>query len=282
MPIQNILYADSATNPNNESTISSQALSSREMNRAKRKARQNQQQQQQNKTAKPAAVSRSNSSSNGSEGSSIEPDKKKVKLENINLSQGIIIENNLDIRDGLINNVKIIVDPVPDATGTWIDAIDWPLESFCSKLYLDLFNPRWETRHGAATGLREIFKLHSVGAGKSILMTESEMELNHNLWLEDAALRLLCVLMLDRFGDFISDQVIAPVRETCAQVLGTILNQMNNDNVIRTVEILLKLVKQTSWEVRHGGLLGIKYLFVVKQVCVLSIGTEPKKIDYLK
>jgi TATA-binding protein-associated factor len=28
------------------------------------------------------------------------------------------------------------------------------------------------------------------------------------------------VLALDRFGDFVSDQVVAPVRETCAQALG--------------------------------------------------------------
>ena len=33
-------------------------------------------------------------------------------------------------------------------------------------------------------------------------------------------MRLLCVLALDRFGDFVSDQVVAPVRETCAQALG--------------------------------------------------------------
>jgi TATA-binding protein-associated factor len=38
--------------------------------------------------------------------------------------------------------------------------------------------------------------------------------------MEDTALRLLCVLALDRFGDFVSDQVVAPVRETCAQALG--------------------------------------------------------------
>lgn len=46
------------------------------------------------------------------------------------------------------------------------------------------------------------------------------MEENHQLWLEDLSLHLLCVLALDRFGDFISDQVVAPVRETCAQCLG--------------------------------------------------------------
>jgi hypothetical protein len=46
------------------------------------------------------------------------------------------------------------------------------------------------------------------------------MEECHQHWLEDISLRLLCVLALDRFGDFVSDQVVAPVRETCAQALG--------------------------------------------------------------
>ena len=46
------------------------------------------------------------------------------------------------------------------------------------------------------------------------------MEILHQHWLEDVAIRLLCVLGLDRFGDFVSDQVTAPVRETCAQALG--------------------------------------------------------------
>lgn len=46
------------------------------------------------------------------------------------------------------------------------------------------------------------------------------MEIHHQIWLEDVGLRLLCVLALDHFGDFLGDQVIAPVRETCAQALG--------------------------------------------------------------
>jgi len=46
------------------------------------------------------------------------------------------------------------------------------------------------------------------------------MEKNHQAWLEDVGLRLLCVLALDHFGDFLGDQVVAPVRETCAQALG--------------------------------------------------------------
>ena len=38
----------------------------------------------------------------------------------------------------------------------------------------------------------------------------------HREWLEDMAIRLLCVFALDRFGDYVSDQVVAPV---CASVV---------------------------------------------------------------
>ena len=33
------------------------------------------------------------------------------------------------------------------------------------------------------------------------------MEYVNQLWLEDLAVRLVCVLALDRFGDFVSDEV---------------------------------------------------------------------------
>ena len=38
-------------------------------------------------------------------------------------------------------------------------------------------------------------------------MFASQRSLETQLWLSDAAIRLLCVLALDRFADFISDQV---------------------------------------------------------------------------
>lgn len=34
----------------------------------------------------------------------------------------------------------------------------------------------------------------------------------HKSWMEDIALRLLCVIALDRFGDFVSDQVFRIIR----------------------------------------------------------------------
>lgn len=241
MPVQDIL--NNADSSQKMTDCSSQALSCREMNRARRKARQN------FIVTNSSSLSRSNSTqSNNGSTSEMESERKKPKLEL--KSDSVVYHSN---------------EPVPDGTGSWGDATDWPLESFCSRLYLDLFNPRWETRHGAATALRELLKSHSSGAGKSNFMTKEEMDYNHMLWLEDAALRLLCVLSLDRFGDFISDQVVAPVRETCAQVLGTVLKEMSTDNVKHTVTVLLKLIKQNEWEVRHGGLLGLKYMLVVRE-----------------
>lgn len=259
LPVQEVLNLD--TNALHSAT----SMSCREKNRARRKARQlqtstsNSGSSTNNNTSLSASsgavtsmsvtfsrsISRSNSTSNGSF-SDEQPESKKVKLG-----------------DGEGN--FLISDSVPDSTGEWTDATtDWPLESFCSKLYLDLFNPRWEIRHGAATALRELFKTHASGSGKSVFMTATEMEENHLAWLEDAVLRILCVLALDRFGDFISDQVIAPVRETCAQVLGIALKEMPSNGVQNTVDILVTLMKQSEWEVRHGGLLGIKYMLVVR------------------
>ena len=35
----------------------------------------------------------------------------------------------------------------------------------------------------------------------------------HQEWLEDLVIRLLCVFALDRFGDFVSDEVSYHLRE---------------------------------------------------------------------
>ncbi|XP_006646908.1 TATA-binding protein-associated factor BTAF1 isoform X1 [Oryza brachyantha] len=84
-------------------------------------------------------------------------------------------------------------------------------------------------------------------------------------FLQDCAIRFLCVLSLDRFGDYVSDQVVAPVRETCAQALGAVLKYMHPSLVCHTLNNLLQMQRRQEWEVRHGSLLGIKYLVAVRQ-----------------
>ncbi|XP_008219029.1 PREDICTED: TATA-binding protein-associated factor BTAF1 [Prunus mume] len=84
-------------------------------------------------------------------------------------------------------------------------------------------------------------------------------------FLQDCAIRFLCVLSLDRFGDYVSDQVVAPVRETCAQALGVVFKYMHPTLVHETLNILLKMQCRPEWEIRHGSLLGIKYLVAVRR-----------------
>jgi len=61
-------------------------------------------------------------------------------------------------------------------------------------------------------------------------------------------------------------QVVAPVRETCAQTLGVVMKFLDTEAINGVLSILIQLLKQQQWEVRHGGLLGIKYLLAVRMV----------------
>lgn len=153
------------------------------------------------------------------------------------------------------------IDSVPDSK----EHNEWPLEWFCDELMGDLFSPHWEIRHGAATGLREIVKLQGKCAGRLKNSPNSEMDNLNQQWLEDLSLRLLSVLTLDRFGDFVSDQVVAPVRETCAQTLGLVIKFLSVDGVNNVLKILLQLLECSEWEARHGGMLGLKYLLAIRQ-----------------
>ncbi|XP_022599486.1 TATA-binding protein-associated factor 172 [Seriola dumerili] len=181
-----------------------------------------------------------------------EPEEKRRKTTNVVIDQPA-------------TEHKVLIDNVPDNSNLLEEIHEWPLESFCEELCNDLFNPSWEVRHGAGTGLREILKSHGAGGGKLVGSTGEQMLRQHQEWIEDLVIRLLCVFALDRFGDFVSDEVVAPVRETCAQTLGVALRHMNETGVSMTVDVLLNLLKEDQWEVRHGGLLGIKYALAVRQ-----------------
>ncbi|XP_059929981.1 TATA-binding protein-associated factor 172 isoform X1 [Gadus macrocephalus] len=181
-----------------------------------------------------------------------EPDEKRRKTSNVVIDQSA-------------SDVKVVIDNVRDSSSSLEETQEWPLESFCEELCNDLFNPSWEVRHGAGTGLREILKFHGRGGGKLVGSTAEQMTRQHQEWLDDLVIRLLCIFALDRFGDFVSDEVVAPVRETCAQSLGVALRHMTENGVAMTVDILLTLLTEDQWEVRHGGLLGIKYALAVRQ-----------------
>ena len=126
-----------------------------------------------------------------------------------------------------------------------------PLTPLLESLKDSLLDPAWQIRHGAALGLRELVSLPNVAASLSAG------------WLEDLSARLLCVLALDRFGDFGGDDTVAPVRGTAAQALAVASCQLP---LSARAVLLTQLTglgcaarNSTEWHIRHGAMLGLKF-----------------------
>ena len=154
------------------------------------------------------------------------------------------------------------------------DEDEWAFQARCEELCNDLFHPKWEYRHGASLGLRAIISTHGEGAGKVRNVSAAATTTAHAAWLEDMALRVLCVCALDHFGDFNFDKAIAPVRDTAAQVLAAIARYMDSGAVKQILSILLTLQQHHEWKVRHGGLLGVKYLVAVRRDLIATLLPE--------
>lgn len=149
--------------------------------------------------------------------------------------------------------------------------LEWPFERLCELLMVDLLDHHWENRHGAAMGLREVIRVHGAGAGRECGKSRAVNVMANNRWLDDLACRLCCVLMLDRFGDYISDNVVAPIRETVGQTLGAVMAHLQATTVSSVYHVLYRMVMQTDliipkriWEVCHGGMIGLRYLVAVR------------------
>lgn len=84
---------------------------------------------------------------------------------------------------------------------------EWPWHTTVSRLSLGLVSPAWEVRHGSALGLREVLRLQGRCGGMLEGLTKERNQKLHQEWAGDVAARLSCVLALDRFGDYVSDQV---------------------------------------------------------------------------
>ncbi|CAI7637185.1 unnamed protein product [Penicillium manginii] len=148
----------------------------------------------------------------------------------------------------------------------------WPLECMCEFLTVDIFDSNWEVRHGAAMALREVVRVQGTAAGRVEGKSREENDNLNRQWLDDLACRLLCVLMLDRFGDYISDNVVAPIRETVGQTLGALLSHLAPKSVRQVYRCLYRIIMQNDlglerpiWEVCHGGMIGLRYLVAVRK-----------------
>ncbi|RAL00721.1 DNA-binding ATPase [Aspergillus ibericus CBS 121593] len=170
---------------------------------------------------------------------------------------------------GSIAPEKPFIQPVVTDEGP---SIAWPYEPMCEFLMVDIFDFNWEVRHGAAMALREVIRVQGAGAGRLRGKSRQENDVLNRKWLDDLACRLLCVLMLDRFGDYISDNVVAPIRETVGQTLGALLSQLPSRSVVSVYKCLYRIVMQNDlglerpiWEVCHGGMIGLRYLVAVRK-----------------
>jgi TATA-binding protein-associated factor len=223
-------------------------MSAREKNRAKRKAKMAAKKNKQN----------DKDCINDGQSSIGPPSAKKLK------TSSVVVEQAGD-------SDKVLIDQVADEESLYDNSEEWPFTWFCQEMFHLLFNPQWEVRHGAASALREIIKLHGDTANIQASTPIKERKMKTQEWLSDVAIRLLCVFALDRFADFISDQVVAPVRATCAQVLGTICNQLDDDRLSKVVDILLVLGQQGLWEVRYAMLMGLQHVLAARMDVALSL-----------
>lgn len=142
----------------------------------------------------------------------------------------------------------------------------WDFQPTCEWLKQGLFETRWESRHGAAIGLRHILMPHAESAGRFMPGLLGQQQ--NASWLEDICCRLLCVLAMDRFGDFVGDAVVAPVREAAAMTMGASTRPMSFEATRRLIDkvfYLLDTDKSTQWEVRHASFLGSRYVLAVKE-----------------
>ncbi|KAL8737111.1 MAG: hypothetical protein Q9181_002005 [Wetmoreana brouardii] len=186
----------------------------------------------------------------------------------LSLDRGDVDEDAKLVSDfkGSILPEKSLIQTVAEEEG-----LEWPFERLCEFLMVDLFDHSWEVRHGAAMGLREVIRGHGAGAGRVRGKSKAHNDSLNDRWLNDLACRLCCVFMLDRFGDYISDNVVAPIRETVGQTLGALLTHLSPRTVALVYRILYRMVMQNDlqlpgriWEVCHGGMIGLRYLVAVR------------------
>ena len=74
----------------------------------------------------------------------------------------------------------------------------------------------------------------------------------------------LCTVCVQKQTNVV--QVVAPVRETTAQVLGIISSHLATEDMLLLQGLFLQLLGSEEWQARHGGLLAIKYLLAARQV----------------
>ena len=185
------------------------------------------------------------------------------------IARAAVVSGQVEPTDTPVSGRKVL-DLVPGQS---------PWAVVLEELVPGLMDPVWQTRHGAALGIMEVTRY--IG---STLTPPATLAI---------ARHLLSLLALDRFGDFVGDTVVAPVRETAAQALGVLFKYLDRSGFREVHDSLMIMVRQPwarrggsketgerfAWEVRHAGLLGLKYEVAVRGDLLGERGDVKPKID---
>mgnify|MGYP003365488651 FL=1 len=221
---------------------------------------------------------------------------KPVDLTESSVSRNLASQNKIKQEDNkptTLQNPKLEITEQSDKSKIMIESVAapileqhervagivWQFQGIFELLIDNLFHETWEIRHGAALGLRELIKKHAFSVNRIKGETrEINDHRNHNS-LEDLASRLLTIFAIDRFGDFVNDTVVAPVRESVSQTLAALLIHLDDTLSYKIFEKLEQLALQDPvmtccpnriWEATHGGLLGIRYFVSIKTDFLMS------------
>ena len=179
-----------------------------------------------------------------------------------------------------------------------------PQTLFGTELLYRMFHPVWYIRHGALLGILALLRawVHSRGSNSASDANSNNKNV-FGTWLHDLLARCLCVIALDRFGDFggnnnrehtsknggefndhmfpsyttwssnsVGSSVVAPVREVCGQAIAVLHAMAPSIVAEQTRAVLFQLCEyELAWEVRHGALITLKYIIVVELTNMLQL-----------
>ena len=175
-----------------------------------------------------------------------------------------------------------------------------PQTLLATDLIYNTFHPSWHIRHGSLLGLLALLKSWRVSSQQQQQQRQqrerndnsaSQSNLFFGKWPQDILARCLCVLALDRFGDYAGPSIgsthesnsaslddidgvqerlngaaiVAPVRETAAQVISLLIEMAPVEVQDPCFQVLQKLaLYELHWEVRHGAMLSFKYVSALR------------------
>ena len=163
-----------------------------------------------------------------------------------------------------------------------------PQTILATDLIFHSFHPSWHIRHGSLLGLLALLRAWRVSyslqtrdkvVGGGCGGSSASSQFVFGKWPQDILARCICVIALDRFGDYagpsnispdgmdeketrLRPSTVAPVRDVAAQVISLLLEMAPLEQVQKPCfQILQNLfMRDLSWEIRHGAMLSFKYI----------------------